>query len=132
MMMRTLLMSLEQMMIWTGNLRYQFTVHVKENANAAVEELLEFRTDLPLDESLKMFTQVTSKRIKQASLAPVILQSEEELENKFYKELEKAEFFIAIQERFIQKSRRMVQENQTIDIGEFLADMITEYENLKK
>lgn len=96
-----------------------------------MEELLEFRTDLPIDESLKMFAEVAQKRIKQASLVPVMSPTEEELSIKFYKELQKAEFFIAIQERFIQKSRLMIQKNQIIDVGEFLTEMMEEYHNLK-
>jgi hypothetical protein len=105
--------------------------YFQENANASVEELLEFRTDLPIDDTLKIFAEVAQKRIKQASLVPVVNHTEEELSAKFYKELEKAEFFIAIQERFIQKSRQMMKKNQKIDIGEFLTEMMEEYHSLK-
>lgn len=83
-----------------------------------------------MDESLKQFAEVAQKRIKQASLVPVVCPTEEELSIKFYKELEKAEFFIAIQERFIQKSRLMIQKDQIIDISEFLTEMMEEYHNL--
>lgn len=65
--------------------------------------------------------------MKQASLVPVS-QTEEILTLRFYQELERAEFFIAIQERFIQKSRLMMQKDQKMDIGEFLSEMMMEYQ----
>jgi hypothetical protein len=109
------------------DLDWEFT----ENDNASVEDLVEFRTEFPIDESLKLFAEVAHKRIKQASYVPVVNQTEEELSNVFYKELEKAEFFISIQERFIQKSRILMQNNQKIDIGDFLTEMVEEYHCLK-
>ena len=80
-----------------------------------------------MDESLKNFTEITQKRIRQASFVPSNPETEEELSVKFYQELEKAEFFIGIQERFIQKSRAMIQKHQKIDVAEFLNEMVEDY-----
>lgn len=45
----------------------------------------------------------------------------------FHKELKKAELFIKIQERFIQKHQESIQKNETPDMASFIQELMAEH-----